>query len=763
MQKSIKLLILEDRPEDAELILYHLRGAGFDPIWQRVDTRQDYQQALSSEIDLILADVDLPQFDALAAVQLLNESGFAIPLIVVTGYYEKMALECLKLGAVDYLLKDRLSRLGQAVESALEKKKIADQKDHANRKLQRSEERYRNIFEGVHDAILVEADNDTFLDVNQRACELYGWAYEDLIGQSVSVILPEGELPLSRDVIMEASVRKKPIVRINRRANGELFPVEITGGVHKFAEQEVFLVVVRDITESRKYQQDLRESETRFRKIAETSVDANLVLDQAGRIALWNPAAERIFDCPAQDAIGRQISDFIHPDYYPEFEQTLQRTVDTSKGYILGVADEFLAQRSDGLDFPAEVSLTSWQQEDQYYYSAVLRDVTAAREAIHRIQVQERLAAVGQMAAGIAHDFNNTLIPINLYSESLMKEPQLSEQAIEQLMIIRKQVNRAAKLTSQILDFSRRSLLEIQPINLYSYLSELIENLLKRTLPETIRIDLHAEHELYVIEADVSRLQQVFLNLALNARDAMPDGGQLSFRLEIQDPDFEPQGIEAGEVAQWLRITVQDTGKGIPEKVLDHIFEPFYTTKRPGEGTGLGLAQVYGIIKQHKGAIEVDSSEDGGTAITLYLPLSCSEIYKNPDWEYDDLLSGGECILVVEDDLATRRAITDVLETSGYKVLLAADGPDALTVLEQHAADIQLVVSDMVLPHLDGEQLYQIIRKQYPEIRILIVTGHPLDDSTRSFLQMEGSDWLTKPFTQDVLAKAIRRMFSVER
>lgn len=763
MQKTIKLLILEDRPEDAELILYHLRGAGFDPLWQRVDTRQDYQQALSSDLDLILADVDLPQFDALAAVQLLNETGFAIPLIVVTGYYEKMALECLKLGAVDYLLKDRLSRLGQAVESALEKKKIADQKDHANRKLQRSEERYRNIFEGVHDAILVEADDDTFLDVNQRACELYGWAYEDLIGQSVSVILPEGELPLNRDVIMEASVRKKPIVRINRRANGELFPVEITGGVHKFAEQEVFLVVVRDITESRKYQQNLRESETRFRKIAETSVDANLVLDQAGRIALWNPAAEKIFNCPEQDAIGRQISDFIHPDYYPEFEQTLQRTVDTSKGYILGVADEFLAQRSDGLDFPAEVSLTSWQQEDQYYYSAVLRDVTAAREAIHRIQVQERLAAVGQMAAGIAHDFNNTLIPINLYSESLMKEPQLSEQAIEQLMIIRKQVNRAAKLTSQILDFSRRSLLEIQPINLYSYLSELIENLLKRTLPETIRIDLHAEHELYVIEADVSRLQQVFLNLALNARDAMPDGGQLSFRLEIQDPDFEPQGIEAGEVAQWLRITVQDTGKGIPEKVLDHIFEPFYTTKRPGEGTGLGLAQVYGIIKQHKGAIEVDSSEDVGTAITLYLPLSCSEIYKNPDWEYDELLSGGECILVVEDDLATRRAITDVLETSGYKVLLAADGPDALTVLEQHTADIQLVVSDMVLPHLDGEQLYQIIRKQYPEIRILIVTGHPLDDSTRSFLQMEGSDWLTKPFTQDVLAKAIRRMFSVER
>lgn len=763
MRKSIKLLILEDRPEDAELILYHLRGAGFDPLWQRVDTRQDYQQALSSELDLILADVDLPQFDALSAVKLLNETGFDIPFIVVTGYYEEMALECLKSGAVDYLLKDRLSRLGQAVESALEKKKIADQKDHANRKLQRSEERYRNIFEGVHDAILVEADDDTFLDVNQRACELYGWAYEDLIGQSVSVILPEGELPLSRDAIMEASVRKKPIVRINRRANGELFPVEITGGVHKFAEQEVFLVVVRDITESRKYQQDLRESETRFRKIAETSVDANLVLDQAGRIALWNPAAERIFDCPAQDAIGRHISDFIHPDYYPEFEQTLQRTVDTSKGYILGVADEFLAQGSDGLDFPAEVSLTSWQQEDQYYYSAVLRDVTAAREAIHRIQVQERLAAVGQMAAGIAHDFNNTLIPVSLYSESLMKEPQLSEQAIEQLMIIRKQVNRAAKLTSQILDFSRRSLLEIQPINLYSYLSELIENLLKRALPETIRIDLHAEHELYVIEADVSRLQQVFLNLALNARDAMPDGGQLSFRLEIQDPDFEPQGIEAGEVAQWLRITVQDTGKGISEKVMDHIFEPFFTTKRPGEGTGLGLAQVYGIIKQHKGAIEVDSSEDVGTAISLYLPLSCSEIYKNPDWEYDELLSGGECILVVEDDLATRRAITDVLETSGYKVLLAADGPDALTVLEQHAADIQLVVSDMVLPHLDGEQLYQIIRKQYPEIRILIVTGHPLDDSTRSFLQMEGSDWLTKPFTQDVLAKAIRRMFSVER
>ncbi|MCD4699521.1 MAG: PAS domain S-box protein, partial [Phycisphaerae bacterium] len=691
MQKPIKLLILEDRPEDAELILYHLRGAGFDPLWQRVDTRQDYQQALSSELDLILADVDLPQFDALSAVQLLNETGFAIPLIVVTGYYEKMALECLKLGAVDYLLKDRLSRLGQAVESALEKKKIADQKDHANRKLQRSEERYRNIFEGVHDAILVEADDGTFLDVNQRACELYGWAYEDLIGQSVSVILPEGELPLSRDVILEASVRKKPIVRINRRANGELFPVEITGGVHKFAEQEVFLVVVRDITESRKYQQDLRESETRFRKIAEPSVDANLVLDQAGRIALWNPAAERIFDCPAQDAIGRHISDFIHPDYYPEFEQTLQRTVDTSKGYILGVADEFLAQGSDGLDFPAEVSLTSWQQEDQYYYSAVLRDVTAARGAIHRIQVQERLAAVGQMAAGIAHDFNNTLIPVSLYSESLMNEPQLSEQAIEQLMIIRKQVNRAAKLTSQILDFSRRSLLEIQPINLYSYLSELIENLLKRALPETIRIDLHAEHELYVIEADVSRLQQVFLNLALNARDAMPDGGQLSFRLEIQDPDFEPQGIEAGEVTQWLRITVQDTGKGISEKVMDHIFEPFFTTKRPGEGTGLGLAQVYGIIKQHKGAIDVDSSEDRGTAITLYLPLSCSDTYKNPDWEYDELLSGGECILVVEDDLATRRAITDVLETSGYKVLLAADGPDALAVLEQHAADIQLV------------------------------------------------------------------------
>jgi signal transduction histidine kinase/CheY-like chemotaxis protein len=396
---------------------------------------------------------------------------------------------------------------------------------------------------------------------------------------------------------------------------------------------------------------------------------------------------------------------------------------------------------------------------DRPQWVITIRDVTQERQNQARIQMQERLATVGQLAAGIAHDFNNIMAAILVYTDLLKRDLDLFPAARERLVIIQQQVQRAASLIRQILDFSRRSVMEQSTLDLLPFIKEL-DKLLARVLPETIRLDLTYQPEVYLVNADPTRLQQVFMNLAVNARDAMPNGGALCFelsRLSLQPLDVPPTPyLPAGD---WIVITVTDTGSGISTEVMPHIFEPFFTTKPVGQGTGLGLAQAYGIIKQHGGYIDVRSRVGEGTSFIIYLPALPAPEIEAPRTDERAAMDGqGEVILVVEDDEVTRDALRALLESENYAVLTASNGVEALRIYVQQSVNIDLVISDVVMPEMGGVALYHQLRERWPQVKMLFITGHPLQEENQALLEESRVSWLQKPFSVADFGHAIQTL-----
>jgi signal transduction histidine kinase len=377
-----------------------------------------------------------------------------------------------------------------------------------------------------------------------------------------------------------------------------------------------------------------------------------------------------------------------------------------------------------------------------------MRDVTQEREIQERVKLQERLATVGQLAAGIAHDFNNIMAAILVYTDLLMGDRSLPNLSRDRLTIIQQQVQRASSLIRQILDFSRRSMMEQHPLDLLPFVKEL-DKLLSRVLPETIRTELKYQPGSYVVNGDPTRLQQVFMNLAVNARDAMPEGGSLCFeisRFQNEVAGRQPySGLPEGD---WICISVKDSGGGISAEVLPFVFDPFFTTKPVGQGTGLGLAQVYGIVRQHQGYIDVTSQPGQGTEFKIFLPALVAvedRTIHNPTPVQVD--GGGLYVLLAEDDPATLEALKALLEAQNFKVLAAHTGQEAYQIYEKWCESILLVVSDVVMPQMGGVALYQVLRQRWPQARILLITGHPMESEDKNLLETGDVHWLQKPFS----------------
>jgi PAS domain S-box-containing protein len=389
-----------------------------------------------------------------------------------------------------------------------------------------------------------------------------------------------------------------------------------------------------------------------------------------------------------------------------------------------------------------------------------LRDVTQEREIQEHIQMQNRLATVGQLAAGIAHDFNNIMAAIVVYADLLMMEPNLSKSSQERLSIIQQQVQRASSLIRQILDFSRRSVMEQITLDLLPFVKE-IEKLLERTLPETMRLEMHFKPGEYIVKADPTRLQQVFMNLAVNARDAMIDGGKLCFELthyKCSSQDSAP--VMEMPPGNWVQVSVSDTGAGISPDDLTRVFEPFFTTKPAGQGTGLGLAQVYGIVRQHEGFIHVDSQPGKGTRFDIYLPsLAEPTAELNGQRDQSKFDGTGKTILLVEDDATTRTAMETLLDSLNFKVLVTENGKEAVKLLEVENESVSLVISDIVMPQMGGMDLYTVMQIRWPDIMMLFVTGHPLNSDDQEILEQGRVDWLQKPFSINDFNQALRKFF----
>jgi len=488
----------------------------------------------------------------------------------------------------------------------------------------------------------------------------------------------------------------------------------------------------------------IREQMRQVQQIIDTVPEGMLLLNQNDCVILANPAGEVVLNILANAGMGDTLTHLgdvpMQQIYHPPGQDPWQQ---------IGKGSQIFEVIARPLD--------SGSQSEGWV--VVIRDVTQERETQRRIYLQERLAAVGQMAAGIAHDFNNILVPVTLYSEMLLEEPSLKPEAQEWVKTILSLSQRATSVTQQFLDFSRKGVMTSIEVNLRDFFDDFI-TLINRMLPENIHVIHIPCEEQVIIQADPGRLQQVLINLAINARDAMPSGGELTFEVSTmkvcvdQRPPY--RDMKPGD---WVRVKIIDTGTGIPSDVLPHIFEPFFTTKPVGQGTGLGLSQVYGIIKQHDGYIDVESKQKVGTTFSIYIPAYGLQASAIADDDAFEATRGNlETLLLVEDEPDVRDALSQVLRSLDYRVITASDGDEALQYFESGGEGIDLVLSDVIMPGLSGPGLFHTLNAKQPGIKMLLITGYPLDEGTRELLESNLVSWVQKPVDKKTLSASIQKI-----
>lgn len=531
-----------------------------------------------------------------------------------------------------------------------------------------------------------------------------------------------------------------------------------------------FAKVTRDITERQQAHNDLLESERRYRRLIEAVVDyAIFQLDSSGHVATWNPGAERIKGYRPEEIIGRHFSAFYPPE---DIEKEVPKRALAEAAEKGRFEAEGWRMRKDGTRFWASVVIDRITDDSGAIigFAKVTRDLTERKQAQDELQrVQEQLAAsqkleaIGQLSGGIAHDFNNLLMIVlgNLENAERSSRAAGGPNLQRALANAKRGAQRAAALTSRLLAFSRRQALDPKPIDLNSFLNGLQE-FLQRTLGERTEVQTVGGAGLWQIEADLNHLESTIVNLAINARDAMPNGGKLTIEAANVSADEDYARANPEIVAgQYAVISVSDTGSGMSREVLDHAFEPFFTTKEPGQGTGLGLSQVYGFVKQSGGHVKIYSEVGEGTSIRMYFPRYVGNSPQPAPDDDNELISRGasvEAILVVEDDADLRGYISDVLRDLNYRVLTAGSAQAALTILLQEDQRVDLLLTDVVMPGINGRELGRRAQEIRPDLRILYMTGYSRNAVVHHGRLDEGVDLLEKPVTQARLALKVREL-----
>ncbi|RLG59502.1 MAG: hypothetical protein DRN95_01930 [Candidatus Hydrothermarchaeota archaeon] len=621
----------------------------------------------------------------------------------------------------------------------------------AEEALRESEEKYRNLFENARDVIVTFDLEGNITSVN-KAVEEYGFKESELLGRNMlEFVSNKYHSRLLKELAEVAQgIPNEGEIEVTT-PKGEKIVEYRSNPIRKGDKVVGVQTILRDITERKQAEEMLIQATQQWQATFDAIGDMVAIIDEGYRVVRANKAMKEAFG----SVLGAHCYELFHgtdgpiPDCpaYRAFRSGEASHLELQEGHLGGRWFDFFA-------YPIK-------DEDGKVYQVVhiARDITQRRETQQMIQQQDRLAAVGRLAAGIAHDFNNLLSVIIGYAQILEMREDIPESAKRELKTIERQGLRAVHLIRQILDFSRKSVIQRKPLDLVPFLKETVK-FLKRTIPESIEIVLEMDPGKYIVNADPAQIQQMLANLAVNARDAMPEGGELGFqlsRLSLRPEDEAPfPDMQPGE---WIVLSVWDTGVGIPPEILPRIFEPFFTTKEAGKGSGLGLAQVYGIVKQHDGFIGVESRVGEGTKFTIYLPFSGEAEGELEEEVPEEVPHGrGETILVVEDEPAVLFMIGEVLEGLGYRVLKVGSGREALRVYEQHREEIALVLTDLVMPEMGGMRLYQALRELNPEVKVVVMTGYSSEKEIKELLSQGIVTWVQKPIDITKLAKLMKEV-----
>lgn len=607
---------------------------------------------------------------------------------------------------------------------------------------------FRKLIDGSSDSIeVIDPKTGRFLDVNFRGCADLGYSRSEFLRLSVYDIDPSvTKESFARYVV---NLREKGSLRwegIHKKKGGYLFPVEVSLQFVKL-DQEYIVASVRDIA----VRKTSEESNLKFSTIVEQAAETIMVTDENGKIIFVNPAFERVSGYSKEEVIGKSPTILKSGKQAASVYQDLWNTLKHGKVWH----GHFINRKKNGTLYEEDASISPVKDSSGKVinYVAVKRDVTRVVELEEQVRQTQKLHAIGQLASGVAHDFNNILAVIQLQA-GVLKDAGGTPKHLEMAHEIERAAQRAAELTRQLLIFSRRGAWHPVDVDL----NEVVTNtskMLQRILGEQIRLNINLHTTDLGVYADSGMVEQVLVNLAVNAKDAMPKGGKLTISTSKIESKEAHADLPAGHYAC---LTVTDTGIGIAPEILPRIYEPFFTTKAPGKGTGLGLATVFGIIQQHKGWVDVKSEVGSGTTFSVYIPLLLHPLPAPVTAKTSLMMGGHETILLVEDDQVLCSAIKNSLIKLGYTVYTAHDGTAALNVWNNQKATVDLLLTDIGLPHgFSGLDLGEQLIKDKPSLKVLFSSGYSPTNAATEML-VDGVNLICKPFETAKLALLVRNL-----
>jgi PAS domain S-box-containing protein len=769
MSESLRALIVEDQSADAELVVVELERAGFDPQWKRVETEEQYLRQLETSPEIILADYALPRFGAIRALEVLQKKGLDIPFIIVSGSIgEEIAVEAMRNGAADYLLKDRLGRLGPAVNNALEQSRSRKKIALAAVELRSTHEQLSHLL--AHNPAVIYSVRIENHRVIQRVVS-------DNIERLLGVRLDEATHEWWLDSL-HPDDRERVLNRLGKLLSGDGYSMEYRlrhkDGSYHWIEDNYRVVrdkgghateavgLWTDITERKQAEDRVREQA----RLLDLAQDAIMVRDMEDRVEFWNHGAEKLYGWTAAEVHCKKASSFFCEGDHAGAVAKRAAVIENGKWTgeckhtckdhgTVTVRSRWTLVR-DALGAPKSILIIN-------------TDITEQKKVEEQFLRAQRLESIGTLASGVAHDLNNILVPI-LMATPLLSGDVPEEEREKLLAIVQSSAERGASIVKQVLTFARGAdgdRVLLQPI----YIAQEIAKIAEQTFPKSVAIRTNYPEDLWTIVADPTQLHQILLNLCINARDAMPSGGALTLALKNFEVDDHYASMTPGAKAgPHVLFEIKDTGTGIPPETIDRIFDPFFTTKQPGHGTGLGLSTVMGIVKSHGGFTQVYSELGRGTCFKVFLPANISELATAQTFGTLPLpRANDELLLIVDDENFILQVAKAILEDHGYRVLTAADATEALAIFALRMNEIALVLTDLAMPFMDGVALIRTLQKMKPDVRVIASSGRgDPEGRVNEIAHLNICASLTKPYNKnkllmtlhDVLAKGPDRQMN---